>query len=444
LTPVCGVNETSFCTKTQTFLMIAKRLLKSTPPRGAMRMRDHTPEETEALKADLVRYGALRSVIKDDKGQVIDGHQLEKLCGELGVPVATTIVHGAPDDAESRRHLVYKLNQGSYRTKTASEMRDLIDTELRSAPDLSDNAIAHLFAVDHKTVGNRRDALVTGGEIPHVEKVRGLDNKRYRTRNTTVATKKEREEAQRILPTLDDVEGAVSYRAARRLASAKHYDRIREEHGDTVPSDDESIWLRHGDFEELPVGNDSLQLIVTDPPYGKKHLSLYGRFSAWAKKKLEPGRAVAVMTGTSNMDEVINELGQHLDYYWTAVVKFSGNRIQYYERRIMCNVRPVLIFTKGKFTPPRMFSDLIPTHGAEKNCHPWQQGLDYTSYLVERLSNPGDLVCDPFLGSGTTAVACRDLGRVFIGSDIDPDCIGIAHARLRGELESAQTSVKSK
>ena len=40
------------------------------------------------------------------------------------------------------------------------------------------------------------------------------------------------------------------------------------------------------------------------------------------------------------------------------------------------------------------------------------------------------LVVDPFVGSGTTAVACKDLGRRFVGCDVDPECVAMAKRRL--------------
>jgi site-specific DNA-methyltransferase (adenine-specific) len=49
---------------------------------------------------------------------------------------------------------------------------------------------------------------------------------------------------------------------------------------------------------------------------------------------------------------------------------------------------------------------------------------------VEYLTNEGDLVLDPFLGSGTTAVACRLLNRNYIGIDISPEYCEIARKRV--------------
>jgi DNA modification methylase len=50
--------------------------------------------------------------------------------------------------------------------------------------------------------------------------------------------------------------------------------------------------------------------------------------------------------------------------------------------------------------------------------------------LVQAFSSPGDLICDPFLGSGTTAVAALAHGRRFIGADIDARTVEAARNRL--------------
>ena len=46
-------------------------------------------------------------------------------------------------------------------------------------------------------------------------------------------------------------------------------------------------------------------------------------------------------------------------------------------------------------------------------------------------SRPGDIVFDPFIGSGTTAVAAKRLGRRFLGCDIKPEYVKIAEERLK-------------
>lgn len=65
-----------------------------------------------------------------------------------------------------------------------------------------------------------------------------------------------------------------------------------------------------------------------------------------------------------------------------------------------------------------------------KNSHPTVKPLALMAYLVTLGSRPGDLVLDPFAGSGTTGMAARLLGRRFLGIEREREYIGIARARL--------------
>lgn len=57
--------------------------------------------------------------------------------------------------------------------------------------------------------------------------------------------------------------------------------------------------------------------------------------------------------------------------------------------------------------------------------------LKVIEYLVETLTNEGDLVLDCFMGSGTTGVACKNLKRDFIGIELDKDYFKIAEERIK-------------
>ncbi|MGV8162411.1 MAG: DNA-methyltransferase [Candidatus Nanoarchaeia archaeon] len=62
--------------------------------------------------------------------------------------------------------------------------------------------------------------------------------------------------------------------------------------------------------------------------------------------------------------------------------------------------------------------------------HPTQKPLLILKKLIEVSSNPGDVVLDPFMGVGSTAVACKELGRNFIGCEINSLYVGLANKRL--------------
>jgi site-specific DNA-methyltransferase (adenine-specific) len=67
---------------------------------------------------------------------------------------------------------------------------------------------------------------------------------------------------------------------------------------------------------------------------------------------------------------------------------------------------------------------------SEKVEHPTQKWLPMIAYIVETLCPPKGIIFDPFMGSGTTGVACMQLGRRFIGCEIDPGYFEIARKRI--------------
>jgi site-specific DNA-methyltransferase (adenine-specific) len=63
-------------------------------------------------------------------------------------------------------------------------------------------------------------------------------------------------------------------------------------------------------------------------------------------------------------------------------------------------------------------------------CHPAQKPVELIRGIIEDCSHPGDTILDPFMGSGTTGVACVQTGRNFIGIEIDPGYFEIAKKRI--------------
>jgi len=66
--------------------------------------------------------------------------------------------------------------------------------------------------------------------------------------------------------------------------------------------------------------------------------------------------------------------------------------------------------------------------------HPTQKPVDLMRWILENYSKEGDLICDPFMGSWTTARACKDLGRDFIGFELSEDYCKVGEERLRQEV----------
>jgi site-specific DNA-methyltransferase (adenine-specific) len=73
-----------------------------------------------------------------------------------------------------------------------------------------------------------------------------------------------------------------------------------------------------------------------------------------------------------------------------------------------------------------------------KNNHPTVKPIALMEYLVKLVSREGQVVLDPFMGSGTTGMACKKLNREFIGIEMMPEYMEIAKARIDGVKENKQ------
>ena len=80
------------------------------------------------------------------------------------------------------------------------------------------------------------------------------------------------------------------------------------------------------------------------------------------------------------------------------------------------------------------------TEAAEKNGHPCPKPIGQWKWLVNRVTLEGQLICDPFMGSGTTLRAAKDLGRRAIGIEIEEKYCEIAAKRLSQEVLDFSTS----
>ena len=73
--------------------------------------------------------------------------------------------------------------------------------------------------------------------------------------------------------------------------------------------------------------------------------------------------------------------------------------------------------------------------------HPTQKPITLFSYLITVSSNENDLILDPFIGSGTTAVACEQLNRRWIGIEINPEYCEITKQRILKEINQTKLNM---
>jgi len=190
--------------------------------------------------------------------------------------------------------------------------------------------------------------------------------------------------------------------------------------------------------------DEQVDAIITDPPYPREYLPLWDELGRFAKQNLKHGGVLLAMSGSAYLPQIVEMLGRHLTYQWMLACELPGqsaSAIQSGVRNIMW--KPILVYRNGG-NPINIGSDLFRNNKSDKNFHEWGQGLDGYEWQVENFTQPNDLVCDPFIGGGTTAVAALLHGRRFVGFDIDAENVSISKGRLKDcllDLSPAQRQV---
>lgn len=93
------------------------------------------------------------------------------------------------------------------------------------------------------------------------------------------------------------------------------------------------------------------------------------------------------------------------------------------------NPSPVFNLPEGKGHVSNVFNVAKDSYG-NNAYHPTQKPVDLMEQLIEIYTNEGDVVLDAFMGSGSTGVAALNLGRQFIGIELDDEYFNVAHHRL--------------
>jgi site-specific DNA-methyltransferase (adenine-specific) len=179
--------------------------------------------------------------------------------------------------------------------------------------------------------------------------------------------------------------------------------------------------------------SEPVDAIITDPPYPKQHLDCYTELADFAVRSLRPGGSLIAMAGQSYLPEVISRLNVNgLKYQWTlAYLTPGGQSTQLWERNVNTFWKPLLWFVKDSYEGS-WIGDVTKSepNDNDKRFHHWGQSESGMADIVRRFTQPGELIVDPFLGGGTTAIVSLNLGRRFIGADVDADAIETSTKRL--------------
>lgn len=220
-----------------------------------------------------------------------------------------------------------------------------------------------------------------------------------------------------------------------------------------------SAEIIHGDCLEVlrTMPDASVDAVVTDPPYGIKADRKQG---ARANKQHGAAWAASKDYGATAWDDdrpSREAFGQMLRVGRHAVI-FGGN---YFTDRLPPSPSWIvwdkdngannyadfeLAWTSHKRAARKVrwrWHGMLqePGHPKDVRQHPTQKPLGLMLWVIEHYTEPGDLVVDPYCGSGTTGVACVQLGRRFIGIEREAAYVEIARKRIADAQAQLQLGV---
>jgi len=212
-----------------------------------------------------------------------------------------------------------------------------------------------------------------------------------------------------------------------------------------------TIRLLNGDCRELlKICPDArFDAVITDLPYIRPCLPLWGDVSLVAGRVLKPGAPFLTYTGAKYLPEILQLLGRGLSYQWLGKVIHSGSYFRAREHVRTCG-KPYALFYRPPYRPTVLpFVDILQGGGKSKKWFEWEQPIEEAQAFIRMLTRPGDWILDPCCGSGTTLIAAHLEGRNAIGIEIDRPRCALVWERLREERvpvecpELSRTSVPS-
>lgn len=296
---------------------------------------------------------------------------------------------------------------GGYRVRLSAEQRREAIAEIKiEDPKASTRKIAGVLGVDHKTVVND---LRSGENSPSDE----IDTSKDAAASTDTG-----ENSPPPNPT-----------AVKRKAGEDRRKAILE-----APADPEilpGVYVEDFFTGSDRIADESVDLVFTDPPYDKNSVDLYRKAAKVAARILKPGGSFIAYSGQKYLPEVYGLINHPaLRYWWTFAGVHAGGNQMLQKLGIRCGWKPIVWYVKGtRGDVSAVLADVV-TGAREKSHHEWQQAQAEAEHFIERLTFSDGLVVDFFLGGGTTAVAAKQLGRRFIGFEIDSETAEKAKQRI--------------
>jgi len=236
----------------------------------------------------------------------------------------------------------------------------------------------------------------------------------------------------------------------------------------------EGVTLHLGDCREILPTLGRFDHVISDPPYEERMQMLHAKYKL---RRTDGGRQRAALTFDSIQNiraPFLKAIADQNNGWLLAFCNVEG--VGEWKNAILAEelkFKTTCIWVKPDATPklngqgPALSYECITTTWCGKGLarwngggrrgvfthltnnpdrtgkHPTEKPVSLMRELVTLFSNPGQLVCDPFMGSGTTGVACVQAGRKFTGIEMNPQYFDAACHRIDAALAQADMFIES-
>jgi len=404
-------------------------------------------EEFNTLEHNILQDGLREPIMLNEKNEIVDGHNRYAICKKHNIELKTTVKKFDSEEDTimwicmnqlGRRNLddklkkyfigkYYEANKAKWGTNRHTNSRVANVATLESSED-----IAAKFEKPERTVRDDAAFAKAIDSLDESVKKEALNNKKITVKDVKAIAKKTKEQQKKIIDTVVNSKAKNGKEAVNQLKKEEAKEKLEEVSKTFV--DNKEIQIFNTDFRETAktIKDNSIDLILSDPPYPKEFLPLWNDLAVIANRVLKPSGFLICYSGQIYLEEIMNYFtNAGLKYYWLGGLWHKGATAIVQGRNVINEMKPILFYQKLPFKKSKnTFCDLFTNDKQEKALHEWQQGIVTFKTIIERFTEPNDLIFEPFAGSGTTLVAAKELKRKCIGCEVDVSNINIIKGRL--------------
>jgi ParB-like chromosome segregation protein Spo0J len=414
--------------------------------------------EFESLKQSIKEQGLHIPVIVNKQGIVVDGHHRFRACKELGIPLQFHTKEFKDPLEEKEFVIEVNLNRRQLNIFEKVQLGYSLEHIEKERAKRRMSLGGHIVGLANKKEDddNNNEVEQTGASIdatlePFEEKGKvskiiarkiGVSAATYE-RGKKIIEKGTEDQKNNLRK---DTIGITSvYNQIRRQEQKEDLIRQVQEACASGSQPDKEIAARvnliQGDFQYIDttaIGDKSIDLIFTDPPYHKEWLPMYEPLGKLACRVLKQGGSLVMYAGHHALPEIFDYMkNSGLKYWWEMVVKHNGSSRLLQYQRVYVMWKPLLWFVKGNsLRVSDSIADVIESQPPSKALHGWEQSPIEAEHIISKLTIQDDVVFDPLMGAATTGIAALRLKRRFIGIEKEPETFILAKGRIDLELSS--------